>query len=43
MTIENLPIKHLDRPISRIDVYDLNGIPTGYIQRILKQNDLDED
>ena len=41
MTIENLPIKHLDRPISRIDVYDLNGTPTGYLQRILEQNDLD--
>ena len=41
MTIENLPIKHLDRPISRIDVYDLNGTPTGYLQRIVEQNDLD--
>ena len=41
MTIDNLPIKHLLRPISRIDVYDLNGTPTGYLQRILKQNDLD--
>ena len=41
MTIENLPIKHLLRPISRIDVYDLNGTPTGYLQRILEQNDLD--
>ena len=41
MTIDNLPIKHLDRPISRIDVYDLNGTPTGYIQRIVEQNDLD--
>ena len=41
MTIENLPIKHLIRPISRIDVYDLNGTPTGYLQRILEQNDLD--
>ena len=41
MTIDNLPIKHLDRPISRIDVYDLNGTPTGYLQRILEQNDLD--
>lgn len=41
MTIENLPIKHLLRPISRIDVYDLNGTPTGYLQRILEQTDLD--
>ena len=41
MTIDNLPIKHLDRPISRIDVYDLNGTPTGYLQRIVEQNDLD--
>ena len=41
MTIENLPIKHLLRPISRIDVYDLNGTTTGYLQRILEQNDLD--
>ena len=41
MTIENLPIKHLLRPISRIDVYDLNGTPTGYLQRIVEQNDLD--
>ena len=41
MTIDNLPIKHLLRPISRIDVYDLNGTPTGYLQRILEQNDLD--
>lgn len=41
MTIDNLPIKHLLRPISRIDVYDLNGSPTGYLQRILEQNDLD--
>ena len=41
MTIENLPIKHLLRPISRIDVYDLNGTPTGYLQRILEQHDLD--
>ena len=40
MTIDNLPIKHLDRPISRIDVYDLNGTPTGYLQRILEQNDI---
>ncbi len=41
MTIDNLPIKHLLRPISRIDVYDLNGTPTGYLQRIIEQNDLD--
>ena len=41
MTIDNLPIKHLLRPISRIDVYDLNGTPTGYLQRIVEQNDLD--
>ena len=41
MTIENLPIKHLLRPVSRIDVYDLNGTPTGYLQRIVEQNDLD--
>ena len=41
MTNDNLPIKHLDRPISRIDVYDLNGTPTGYLQRIVEQNDLD--
>ena len=41
MTIDNLPIKHLIRPISRIDVYDLNGSPTGYLQRVLEQNDLD--
>ena len=41
MTIDTLPIKHLLRPISRIDVYDLNGTPTGYLQRILEQNDLD--
>lgn len=41
MTIDNLPIKHLIRPISRIDVYDLNGTPTGYLQRIVEQNDLD--
>ena len=41
MTIENLPIKHLLRPISRIDVYDLNGTPTGYLQRVLEQNNLD--
>ena len=41
MTIDNLPIKHLLRPISRIDVYDLNGTPTGYLQRVLEQNDLD--
>ena len=41
MTIENLPIKHLLRPISRIDVYDLNCTPTGYLQRIVEQNDLD--
>ena len=41
MTIDNIPIKHLLRPISRIDVYDLNGAPTGYLQRIIEQNDLD--
>ena len=41
MTIDNLPIKHLLRPTSRIDVYDLNGTPTGYLQRILEQHDLD--
>ena len=41
MTIDNLPIKHLLRPTSRIDVYDLNGTPTGYLQRIVEQNDLD--
>ena len=41
MTIDNLPIKHLSWPISRIYVYDLNGTRTGYLQRILEQNDLD--
>ena len=41
MTIEKLPVQRLFRPISRIDVYNLNGNPTGYLQRILEQNDLD--
>ena len=41
MTIEKLPVQRVFRPISRIDVYNLNGNPTGYLQRILEQNDLD--
>ena len=41
MTIDNLPIKHLVRPTEKIDVYDLNGNTTGYLKRVLVQDDLD--
>ena len=41
MTIEYLPIKHLVRPTLKIDVYDLNGNTTGYLKRVLVQDDLD--